>query len=398
MSRSTDPSTAPAAPAIVLAGGGTTGHIAPMIATAEALLELAPDAALTCIGTSRGLETRLVPAAGLDLQLVPPVPLPRKPGVDLLKVPGRLAGSVRRAGAILDQHEATAVVGFGGYVSLPAYLAARRRGIPVVIHEGNAVPGLANKVAARFARRVLASFPGTPLPRAEAVGMPLRSALTRLAHQGRSTDARSARLTLGLDPDRPTLLVTGGSQGARSINQATLAALDELLAAGVQVLHIWGPRNFDESRQPRSDATTGARYLPVGYVDAMESAYAAADLMVARSGAGTVCEAASTGLPAIFVPLPHGNGEQARNAEALVAAGGGVLVADAELDGPRLAREVLSRITDPQALAAMSAVGPSIVSPDAAAIVARIVLECSSYQASGLPQAGSRAGDDPDAA
>lgn len=364
------------APRVVLAGGGTTGHIAPMIATAQALLQLEPGAQLVCIGTTKGLETRLVPQAGLELRLIPPVPLPRTPGLDLLKVPARLAGSVRRAGAVLDEHGAQVVVGFGGYVSLPAYLAARRRRIPVVIHEGNAVPGLANKVAARFARRVLASFPGTPLPRVEAVGLPLRPELTRLARTGRTSGAGAARQELGLDPGRRTLLVTGGSQGARSINQATLAARDELLAAGIQVLHVLGPRNLTEQTVAATDPGTGARYLPVGYVDQMERAYAAADLMVARSGAGTVCEAASTGLPAVFVPLPHGNGEQARNADALVAAGGGVLVADADLDGPRLLREVLARITDPAELERMGRVGPGLIPPGAADAVARIVMDC----------------------
>lgn len=368
--------TGQSAPLIVLAGGGTTGHIAPMIATAEALERMVPGVELTCIGTSKGLETRLVPAAGLRLELIPPVPMPRKPTVDLAKVPLRLAGSVRRAGEVLDQARAQAVVGFGGYVSMPAYLAARRRGIPVVIHEGNAVPGLANKVAARFARRVLTSFPGTTLPRREQVGLPVRRELTELATQGRAGRRAQARAHFGLDPERPTLLVTGGSQGARSINNATLAARQEVLAAGVQVLHIWGPKNYTDDLVVLRDEQTGAAYHPVAYVDGMENAYAAADMMVARSGAGTVFEAGMCGLPAVFVPLPHGNGEQARNATDLVAAGGGVLVPDAELDGPRLVREVLERITDPERLATMAAAGPGLFDAAAADAVARIVLDC----------------------
>ena len=136
--------------------------------------DLAPDVAISCIGTARGLETRVIPAAGLTLELVPPVPLPRRLTPELLKVPGRLAGSVREARRIIRDAGADVVAGFGGYVSMPAYLAARSMGIPVVIHEQNAVPGLANKVAARFAAVVAVTFPGTPLPKARFLGMPLR--------------------------------------------------------------------------------------------------------------------------------------------------------------------------------------------------------------------------------
>ncbi|WP_394275272.1 glycosyltransferase [Luteococcus sp.] len=374
---------------IVLAGGGTAGHIAPMIATAQALAELPGAPELVCIGTARGLETRLVPEAGLPLELIPPVPMPRRPTLALFKVPSRLAASVRRAGEVLDgdgaSPRASVVVGFGGYVSMPAYLAARRRGIPVVVHEGNAVPGLANRVAARFASRVLSTFADTPLPRCEHVGMPVRREIDALAATGRAATRREAREGFGLDPDRPTLVVTGGSQGARSINTAVLAGRDDLLAAGVQVLHVWGPKNFTKDMQVVTDPTTGAAYHPVAYVDGMERAYAAADMLLCRSGAGTVYEAGICGLPAVFVPLPHGNGEQARNATGLVAAGGGVLVPDDELDAARLLGEVLPRILDDQALATMGAAGPALLGAGAAQAVARAVMDC-------VPQAGPRAG------
>ncbi len=360
---------------VVLAGGGTTGHIAPMIATAEAIRRLVPDADLSCVGTTKGLETRLVPDAGLALELVAPVPMPRKPTPDLLRVPARLAGSVREAGAILDAHAAQVVVGFGGYASMPAYLAARRRGIPVVLHEANAVPGLANKLAARFAKKVLACFPGTPLPHVEQVGMPVRPALDELAAVGRASRQRAAREALGLDVDRPTLLVTGGSQGARSINTATMAARDEILAAGVQILHVWGPKNFTDDMTVITDESSGGAYHPVPYVDGMENAYAAADLVVCRSGAATVYEAGLLGLPAIFVPLPHGNGEQARNATFLVEGGAGVLVPNAELDAPRLIHEVLPLLNDPERLAAVRQRLAGLVPRDAAADLAAVVLD-----------------------
>lgn len=376
---------------VVLAGGGTAGHTSPLIATAEVLRERG----LTCsaIGTARGLETRVIPAAGLELDLIAPVPLPRTPNLDLVKVPWRLAGSVREARAILKARRADVLVGFGGYVSMPAYLAARALRIPVVIHEQNAVPGLANKVASRFAVTTAVSFPDTPLPRAQFLGLPVRAAIADLAresHDGRATRRAAARESLGLDPDRRTLLVSGGSQGARSINTALLAARDDLLARGWQILHVWGPKNFVDHTSVVI-AESGARYVPVAFVDRMEDAYAAADLMVGRSGAGTVVETAVIGLPAIFVPLPHGNGEQARNADSLVAAHGAVLVPDAELDGPRLAREVSAILSDSDVLSRMSAAGPALMPADAAHALADAVETAAGGRVAGVRGAGKRA-------
>lgn len=360
---------------VVLAGGGTAGHTSPLIATAEALRAARHDVQLTCIGTSRGLETKVIPEAGLELKLIPAVPLPRKPSVDLLKVPVRLAAAVAEAGRILAEAQADVLVGFGGYVAMPAYLAARRAGIPIVIQEQNAVPGLANRVASRFAARVLVSFPDTPLPGAEFFGMPVRAAITKLAKDGRAASQAAERAALGLRADLPVLLVSGGSQGARRLNNATMAAKAALLGARVQVVHVWGPKNFEDTFVVETDSQTGAGYHPLAYVDQMERAYAAADLMLARCGAGTVVETAVVGLPAIFVPLPIGNGEQARNAAAVVAAGGAVLVPDDELDASRLVGEVLPRILDSSQLARMSAAEQSLMPTGAAQRVAAAVLE-----------------------
>lgn len=357
---------------VVLAGGGTAGHTSPLIATAQRLADLEPGIDLLAVGTARGLETTVVPAAGLRLELIPPVPMPRRPTPELFAVPGRLAASIRAARRILAGHRAQVVVGFGGYVSGPVYLAARTMGVPVVIHEQNAIPGLANKMAAPFAAVVAVSFPDTKLPKARYVGLPVRAEIARLDRRGRRTEARAR---LGLAPDRPTLLVSGGSQGAQSINAATLAARDALLSAGVQVLHVLGPKNFDPDDQPVTHAGSGAGYVPVAYVDAMEDAYAAADLMVGRSGAGTVMETATVGLPVVFVPLPHGNGEQARNAGFLVAGGAGLLVPNEEFTGERLLAEVLPLFADPAKLAAMSAATANLVPADAGGTLARLVLE-----------------------
>ncbi len=309
---------------MLLAGGGTAGHTSPLIATALALAERG--ARVTALGTARGLETTVVPAAGLDLELIPSVPMPRRPGRDLLLVAPRLAGSMSATIEVLRRVQADVVLGFGGYVSTPAYLAARRLGLPIVLHEQNVLPGLANRLAARLTRHVFTSFPQTPLPHATCIGLPMRRGITGL---DRAAVRQQAQAGFGLE-DRPTLLVSGGSQGAASINGAVAGAKAELLRAGVQVLHVLGPKNFSEAGPRTVDATTGAVYQPVAFVERMEDAYAAADLMLGRCGAGTVLETAAVGLPAVFVPYPHGNGEQARNAELVVGNGGGLLLADAD--------------------------------------------------------------------
>lgn len=357
---------------VVLAGGGTAGHTSPLIATAQALRALDPTVVLRAVGTPKGLESRVVPAAGLELSMIPPVPLPRRITPELLRVPGRLLGSVREASRILREARADVVAGFGGYVSLPVYLAARRAGIPIVLHEQNAIPGLANRVAARLTRHVAVSFPGTPLPHATLVGLPVREAIAGL---DRAAGRAQARAAFGFDQERPLLLVSGGSQGARSINQAVAGALTGLLAAGIDVLHVLGPKNMTPDLEPVTDAATGAQYRPVAFVDDMGAAYAAADLMLARSGAATVAEVAAVGLPAVFVPLPHGNGEQARNADALLAADAAILVPDAELTPEKLLDIVVPLATDPARLTGMSERLRGLLPADAADRLARIIVE-----------------------
>ncbi|HWU21244.1 MAG TPA: glycosyltransferase, partial [Nocardioides sp.] len=191
---------------VLLAGGGTAGHTSPLLATADALRRLDPSVEITCLGTPRGLENTVVPAAGYPLELVPPVPLPRRPNADLVRVPARLRGAVNATLDIVDRVRPDVVVGYGGYVSMPAYLAARRRKLPLVVHEQNALPGIANKVGSRVADRVAVSFPDTPLKNAEYVGLPLRRMISTL---DRTALRAEARAFFGLDPDRPTLVVTG---------------------------------------------------------------------------------------------------------------------------------------------------------------------------------------------
>lgn len=351
---------------VLLAGGGTAGHTSPLLATADALTRLAPDTEVTCLGTPRGLETRVVPEAGYPLELIPPVPLPRSVSADLLRVPGRLRAAVRETLAVVDRVRPDVVVGYGGYVSVPAYLAARRRGVPVVVHEQNALPGLGNRLGARVAARVAVSFPDTPLPRAEFVGLPIRRMISTLDRGALRAEARAG---FGLDPDRPTLLVTGGSQGARRLNQAVSGAAAALADAGVQVLHVVGPKGEADPER------TGVPYVVLPYVDRMDLAYAAADLVVCRGGASSVTEAAAVGLPAVFVPLPIGNGEQAMNAKPVVDAGGGLMVDDADLTSQWVAATVPALATDAGRLATMSAAASSLIRRDADEVLARMVLE-----------------------
>jgi UDP-N-acetylglucosamine--N-acetylmuramyl-(pentapeptide) pyrophosphoryl-undecaprenol N-acetylglucosamine transferase len=317
---------------VVLAGGGSAGHIEPALAVADALRRADPRAMIICLGTERGLETRLVPMRGYELAMIPAVPLPRSVTPRLLAVPGKLAGAVSTAAGVLDRMKADVVVGFGGYVATPGYLAARRRHVPIVVHEANPRPGLANKLGARLTEHVFTGHPATQLPHATYLGIPIRREIADLDRLGQGDKARAH---FGLRPDLPVLLVTGGSQGARSLNSALYGAIDWLRSAGVQILHITGPRNEAEVPPP-----TGAPYVAVPYVDRMDLAYAAADFALCRAGAMTCAELTAVGLPAAFVPLPIGNGEQRLNAEPIVAGGGGLLVDDADLT-PEWIRDVL---------------------------------------------------------
>ena len=355
---------------VLLAGGGTAGHTSPLLATADALRRLEPDVEITCLGTPRGLENKVVPEAGYPLELIPPVPLPRRPGAELLKVPFRLRAAVRATHAVLDRVRPDVVVGYGGYVSMPAYLATRKRRTPLVVHEQNTVPGLANRAGARFAQRVAVSFPDTPLRHAEYVGLPIRPMISGL---DRAALRAEARAFFGLDPDRPTLLVTGGSQGARRLNQSVSAAAGALAAAGVQVLHAQGKHGGAE---PQSSAeASGVPYVVVEFIDRMDLAYAAADLVICRAGANSVTEAAAVGLPAVFVPLPIGNGEQERNARPVVDAGGGLLVKDADLTTEWVVGTVPHLAADTERLATMGAAAAALIPRDADERLARIVLE-----------------------
>jgi len=357
------------ADSIVIAGGHSAGHIEPAMNVADAIRRIEPDVRITALGTVRGLDTKLIPARGYPLELIPPVPLSRHLDKALLSTPARLAEAVKAAGAVLDRVEAQAVVGFGGYVAVPAYLAARRRGIPIVVHEANVRPGVANRLAALLTKHVYTASPAVRLRNGIPVGMPLRPGIADL---DRAAARAAARRRFGLRPDAPTLLVTGGSQGARQLNEAAIGAERAFAEAGVQVLHIAGDKN--EVRAPDRSGDEPP-YVVLPFLQTMADAYAAADFVLCRSGAMTCAELTAVGLAAAYVPLPLRGGEQRCNAEPIVAAGGGLLVADADCTPAWVADNVTQVLRDPARLSAMTAAAARRGARDAAGVLAERVLE-----------------------
>ncbi len=355
---------------IVVAGGHSAGHIEPAMNFADAVRRLEPGSEITALGTVRGLDTTLIPARGYPLELIPPVPLPRRLNKALLSTPGRLRASVRAAGAVLDRAGAQAVVGFGGYVAMPAYVAARRRHIPIVVHEANARPGVANRVAARLTPYVFTASAGVKLRHATAIGIPLRPAIATL---DRAALRAEARARFGLRDDAPVLMVTGGSQGAQAINRAVAGAADALRAAGVQVLHVVGPQNSVDVAV--DGAPDGPPYVVVPFVEEMQYAYAAADFVVCRSGAMTCAELGAVGLPAVYVPLPLRGGEQRLNAEPIAAAGGALIVDNDRFTADWVRAELVPLVSDAERVARMAAAAGRAGARDADEVLARRVLE-----------------------
>lgn len=356
---------------VLLAGGGTAGHTSPLLATAAALQERQPGVVITCLGTATGLEATLIPQAGYRLELVPAVPLPRKISFDLLKLPFRLWSALRHTAQAFDLVAPDVVVGFGGYVSVPAYVVARKRGIPIVVHEGNALPGLANRLGALFTKNVVTSFPNTELRHGRYLGLPIRKSITSL---NRRSARKQAREFFGLKADAPTVLVTGGSQGARSINRAMSEAAPILSKAGVQVLHSAG--RVEEVIVDSGDVP----YIVKPFIDRIDLAYAAADLIVCRAGANSVLETASVGLPGVYVPLPIGNGEQARNADALVTAGGAIVIDDEAFTSRWVAQVLIALVKDETRLDAMSRAAQGLVPRDGDVALAAVIEQAADQQ------------------
>ena len=299
---------------VVLAGGGTAGHVEPALAVAREWKKSHPQDRLIFLGTSSGLETTLVPAAQFELHLIPRVRISRRPSPSWLNIPFDLIASVLESRKVIK--DADVVVGFGGYVSAPAYLAARLSRTPIVIHEANAKPGWANRLGATFSPHLAVAHPvnSGKFEHALLAGLPLRSDVAQAFKESQSdwvTARRAAKLRLGFAGDAPLIFIMGGSQGSVAINSVIASSASMFNEKSLSVLHSVGKLNA------LPQATGG--YKPVTYVDAMADAYLAADLIIGRSGAVTCSEFRALGRYALFVPLPIGNGEQFVNAASLVA-------------------------------------------------------------------------------
>lgn len=351
---------------ILLAGGGTAGHVNPLLATAEELRQRHPGAKLIALGTREGLEARLVPERGFELQTIARLPFPRTISPYLLKFPFKYWRAYRRVRALLRKRKVAVVVGFGGYVCPPAYQAARSLGIPVVVHEANARPGFANKFGAKFARHIAVTFENTPIERAQVTGMPLREEVARLDRAARRAEACEF---FGLDPALPTLLVTGGSLGARAINEGISAAAKAITSSGAQVLHIWG--GLTDLQDPQVPGFHLLRYC-----DRMELAFAACDLAVSRAGATAVSELTGLNIPAVFVPYRTGNGEQALNCATAVRAGGALMVEDEQLTPDWITSTLIPLLHDRARLRSMSAALAPLSPLDGASRLSDLIDSC----------------------
>lgn len=327
----------------LLAGGGTAGHVNPLLAVADGLRARSADDELLVLGTREGLEARLVPERGYELLTVDKVPFPRRPDGAALRFPPRFSRAVTTVRAYIRERGVDVLLGVGGYASAPAYVAAKREKVPFVVHEANAKPGLANVLGARAAAAVGVAFPGTPLRRGELVGMPLRREISEL---DRAATRAEAAAEFGLDPSGRVLLVFGGSLGAQRINDAMSGAWRDILDAGWQVLHVTGERS--------QHADPGAEgYAMRRYVDRMDLAFAVADMALSRAGASTVSEISALGIPAVYVPYAVGNGEQRLNAASDIDAGAAIAIDDARLSGQVLRAELVPLLRDDARLAAM---------------------------------------------
>lgn len=368
-------------PRVLIAAGGTGGHVFPALATALALRELAPELEVEFVGTERGLESRLVPEAGWTLHRVQAAPLARRLSASTLRLPRVLMEATAQVARLIRERDVAVAAVFGGYVAVPLALAARRTRTPLVVHEQNAVPGVANRLAARWAHTVAVSYhraeQALPGPRVVFTGNPVRR---EMAGVDRAALRAQALAAFDLDPARRTLLVFGGSQGARRINDAvvgTAGLWSEPQA--LQILHAAGSREHERVAAAWAEALGAGRAAPLvrcqAFIERMDLAYAAADVVLCRSGASTIAELSALGLPSVLVPYPHATADhQMANARELEAAGGALVIPDAELGATAVVGAVQPLLRAPDALHALAAGARDFGRPDAARRLAELLL------------------------
>jgi len=359
---------------VLIAGGGTAGHVSPALALGRRLAAHGDD--VRFVGTATGLEASMIPAAGFPLSVIEARPFVRAISPRALAGPVAAIRSVAQCRPLVEAAEV--IVGMGGYVSVPVGLAATRSRRPLVLHEQNAVPGLANRLLARRARLVALTFAGAGRMFARSVrtvvtGNPVRQEILRVREEGVDT-RRRALIELDLDEKRRTIAVFGGSQGALHVNQAALDAIRRLRDRGdLQILFQTGPAHLDRVNHL---LPAGDRLLvrPVGFLENIDLAYALADLAVARAGANTVTELAVCGVPAVLVPYPYATGRhQEANARALQRVGAARVLLDHAIDGESLASTIVGLIDDPDRLAGMTECALAWSRPDAADSLAALV-------------------------
>ncbi len=356
----------------LIAGGGTGGHVYPALALAQALVARGhARGSIRFVGAARGIEGTEVPRAGFEIDLLPGRGFQRRVTRETFAAGWEAARALAAARMLVRRHRPRVVVGVGGYASVPGTVAARLAGVPVVVHEQNAAPGLANRLAVRLGATAAVSLPATALAGAVYTGNPVRAAIVEAGRQ---------RVERAPSPGPPTVLIFGGSLGARAINRVAIELYDRWRGrADVRIHHVCGRRDeswcsaaIGEAR--RSDDLLG--YELVGYEDRMDLRYVEASLAVCRAGAVSVAELAAARVPAILVPLPGAPADhQTMNARSLEAVGAAVLLPESELDVARLAAGIEALLADPERLGAMARAGGDIARPDAADRLADLVEE-----------------------
>lgn len=356
-------------PTFIVAGGGTGGHLFPALAIAEEIRNLRPDATIIFVGTKDRIEARVVPQEGYPIKTIRAAGVRRALNPENMLFPVKALVSFMQSLMIIKQTNPDVVIGTGGYVCGPVLAAARFRGIPTVIHESNSLPGVTTKLLAPYARKVYLGLVDAAArlrrrDNIEVVGTPTRTKFLPAARP-------SALKAFQLNPKKKTVLVVGGSQGASSLNLAVLTMVDALGKSKTQLIWQTGSTGLDHVRRMLGRRTPGW----VGpFIDKMELAYAAADIVVCRAGASTIAELTRIGKPAILVPYPHAAGNhQTHNALALVNAGAAEMIADNDLPAP-LERRLMSLLADKTALKSMSTASRRLGNPNAGKTIAKFLL------------------------